>query len=414
MDNFVSTDECTELFNSLKDLSVYKQEKGRSTIKFGEKYSYNGSREDSIVDFPPLVQQLLNKINEGDLVEGDVPPLNSCLVTKYKGPNSYIPEHSDNERAIHPGSSIVTVSLGHDTKVRFRDVHSGSIQEQDVKAGSIYAMTRSSQDLYKHSISKDQSLSESDIRISLTFRSLHWRNNNSTLIMGDSNTGGLKFANFGKDSPSTDHNGTFGNAMPGKRVAAFTIDQLDPLACIGYNNVIVHCGVNNIRGDKASTDEQVKEQYVAFKTKISDIITTNKRARVYVNTLLPTKSEDDNKKVNIFNSLIVEDLPKSFKDIRVINQHKRFSHVSGLLAQNISKEFNSHGEPDLLHLNAAGLRLLSSVIKNAVFMSKRSQERGTGEGSRVQRDGQSYSAVVSNRGRHGWRRAGSNSRSRRT
>ena len=210
------------------------------------------------------------------------------------------------------------------------------------------------------------------------------------------------------------NNGTFGNAMPGKRVAAFTIDQLDPLACIGYNNVIVHCGVNNIRGDKASTDEQVKEQYVAFKTKISDIITTNKRARVYVNTLLPTKSEDDNKKVNIFNSLIVEDLPKSFKDIRVINQHKRFSHVSGLLAQNISKEFNSHGEPDLLHLNAAGLRLLSSVIKNAVFMSKRSQERGTGEGSRVQRDGQSYGAVVSNRGRHGWRRAGSNSRSRRT
>ena len=120
-----------------------------------------------------------------------------------------MPEHSDNERAIHPGSSIVTVSLGHDTKVRFRDVQSGSFQEQDVKAGPIYAMTRSSQDLYKHSISKDQLLSESDndIRISLTFRSLQWRNKNSTLIMG--HTGGLKFANFGKYSPSTDHTLSF-------------------------------------------------------------------------------------------------------------------------------------------------------------------------------------------------------------
>ena len=69
------------------------------------------------------------------------------------------------------------------------------------------------------------------------------------MIVGDSNTGRLKFSRFGKDA-SSDRNGTFGNAIPGKRVAAFKVEQLDPLTCIGYNHVFVHCGINNIWGSE--------------------------------------------------------------------------------------------------------------------------------------------------------------------
>ena len=64
-----------------------------------------------------------------------------------------------------------------------------------------------------------------------------------------------------------------------------------------------------------SSEDQVRDVYVQFKTKISDIVSVNKRARIYVNTLLPTKIENVNKKQKLFNSLIVNDLPKSFKDI---------------------------------------------------------------------------------------------------
>ena len=295
-DNFLPSSECDELLEFLKTLTSFKQERGRSTVKFGEKYSYNGSREESIVEFPPLIKQVLDKLNE-DIVPHDIPPLNSCLVTKYVGPNAFIPEHSDNERAIHSDSSICTVSLGCDSTIRFRDLLSGSLHEQVVKTGSVYAMTRASQDLFKHSIARNQSLNESDTRFSLTFRSLHWRNNNSTVIIGDSNTGGLKFSKFGRDTPA-DRNGTFGNAMPGKRVAAFTVDQLDPLQCIGFNNIVVHCGLNSIRGSDVSTDDQVREVFVDFKTKISDIVSINKRARVYISTLLPTKCDNINKKSN--------------------------------------------------------------------------------------------------------------------
>ena len=74
--------------------------------------------------------------------------------------------------------------------------------------------------------------------------------------------------------------------------------------------------------------------------------------------------------MKLFNSFLKDDLPLSFEYIRVVQHYSRFSTVSGLLAPNISKEFNSQGDPDTLHLNAAGLRLFGSVIKNAIFYRK--------------------------------------------
>ena len=113
------------------------------------------------------------------------------------------------------------------------------------------------------------------------------------------------------------------------------------------------------------------------------------------------------------NSFLKNDFSLSFEYIRVVQHYSRFSTVSGLLAPNISKEFNSQGDPDTLHLNAAGLRLFGSVIKNAIFYRKNSHsEGGTGGGGRVQQDGRSYSSALTDTGRRGRRRGGVNSRPR--
>ena len=157
-----------------------------------------------------------------------------------------------------------------------------------------------------------------------------------------------------------------------------------------------------------TSEDQVTDVYVHFKTKISDIVSVNKRARIYVNTLLPTKIENVNKKQKLFNSLIVNNLPKSFKDIRIINSQSRFSNVAGLLAPGLSREFNSHGEPDQLNVNESGLRLFNYLIKSSLFSRKKSQDGGTGDsgGGRVQQEGRSYSSKLRNRGRRGGRRGG--------
>ena len=359
----------------------------------------------------------------------DTPALNSCVVNKYVGPASFIPSHSDDEKSIHPESSIFTVSVGKQATVHFKNIISNDNYEHVVNGGSMYSMSRASQGCFKHQINKDSSWTGNDVRLSLTFRSVHWRNNNSTIVLGDSNTGGLKFASFGKSNPTHDFNGSFGNALPGKRVAAFVVDQIHADKCIGYNNIVVHCGLNDVRQPDVVSDNDVLAIYTKFKSKINQLIYFNKHAKVFINLLLPTKIADCNKKVKYFNKLIVEDLCRSFSKLKYIDSNKKFCDINNFLSQSLSREFNRENQPDFIHLNDAGVKLLSVTIKNAIFNSKRRDGSnrtrrsggGSGGGDRGGSGGRAGSSVehadetyaeVANRPFRGGRRGGPDYRGR--
>ena len=415
VDDFMAQTECDELKGELMDLP-FSRERGRLTMKFGEYYSYNGSRGESTVEFPPHLKVLLDKLND-QFVSSDNPLLNSCVVNKYVGPDSYIGSHSDDEKSIHPESHIFTVSIGREATVHFTDIGKSETHQHIAKNGSLYSMSRQSQGCYRHKINKDSSWTGDDVRLSLTFRSVHWRNNNSTIVLGDSNTGGLKFACFGKNSP-TDYNGTFGNALPGKKEQAFVVDQIDAAKCVGYNNIVVHCGINDVRKPEIESEEHVRDIYVQLKSKINHITHLNKKARVFVSLLLPTKLDNVNRKVKIFNKLIVDDLCKSFHNrVKCIDSYRKLCDSNGLLARNLSRDFTRDNQPDNLHLNDGGLKLLSVSIKNALFLNKRQGEgtRRSGEGrtgsSDQQPDSEGYAGAVSHPPRRG-RRGGYNRRGR--
>ena len=105
---------------------------------------------------------------------------------------------------------------------------------------SMYVMSSSSQTQWTHRI--DPSPTSRGLRYSITFRYVSKNGSEATLIQGDSNTRYLKFGS-GK--------GTFGDRLPGKRKLCFTIDEIDPNACIGYKNVVLHCGIKDIRRPQA-------------------------------------------------------------------------------------------------------------------------------------------------------------------
>ncbi len=217
------------------------------------------------------------------------------------------------------------------------------------------------------------------------------------------------FVCFGKDS-TTAYKGIFGNAMPGKRIECFTVDDLDPTQCIGYNNIVVHCGINSIRHTDIKSESDIKDVYVGFKTKINNIIHVNKHARVYVNTLLPTKDTVYNKKVRQFNNLIDNDLRFSFESVRIINSYSKFVNSTGMISANISRDVNQNNQADILHLNNGGLSILSVCIKNAIFYHKLkgggAGGRGSsGAGAEGQRGGVDYAAAAGRprRGGHRYR-----------
>ena len=354
-----------ELFDNCKD--DFKSEGGRSVLYFGEKYQYTGSRSsNSDRTVPPAITSLMQKIND-ELCDDDSPRMNSCLVNRFEGTSSQLPQHSDNEATIHPDSKIATLSLGCACTLTFSDRGVVNIvHEHQANARSLYSMTRKSQDFYEHRI--DQGGIGSGVRYSLTFRSISKLNRNATCIIGDSNTGGLRFGEDPKRS--------FGKFLPGRRFAAPLLEDINPYDTCGFSNVVIMCGINNIKSESVKTPENIRSVYNALVSKIEHIQSVNPKAHVFVCPVLPTKRVELNRKGVFFNKLIMNELLTSNFGVTFVDGFQAFLDDQGLLNRNMSREFNRFKRPDFLHLNWTGLAKLGCLIRDTVLFRVSGVRRG--------------------------------------
>ena len=100
-----------------------------------------------------------------------------------------------------------------------------------------------------------------------------------------------------------------------------------------------------------------------------------------------------NVKVDIFNRLIFFDLLRTCKDVVEVGGFLRFAR-NHVLADELSKQYDRNGRPDMLHLNKSGARVLAGLIKYSVFFRLNG---GVDKRRRTDRvDGRSYSNVASN------------------
>ena len=364
---FLSPNEAQRLINYL-DTCSFKKENGHSVASFGESYAYTGSKSSSNVppipdELKPLfdkVQSLQTELYSSRYQNDDqaAPIINSCLINRYEGADSYLPRHSDSEVTIHPESSIFTVSLGQSCDLKFIERRSGSESVLKCPDRSLYHMTRRSQEVFDHLI--ERGAIDSGVRYSLTFRCVSWTNKNSTCLLGDSNTGMLKFGD--------DKRGTFGKLMPGRKFWSPRIEDIDPESCMGYANVVILCGINDIRQPDVEIENDVAGCYNKLKLKIKQIQCLSPSTKaVFVCRLLPTKEPQLNLKVDTFNRLIFFDLVPSCKNVVYVGGFEKFAH-NHVLADELSKQFDRHGRPDMLHLNRSGARVLAGLIKHSIFL----------------------------------------------
>ena len=348
-DDFIVNSHADKLLEFLSTCE-FESEGGRQVKAFGEPYKYNGSNLKPD-EFPEIIEQLIDNLNSEFC--SDSPKLNSCLINKFEGPDSCLAEHSDNELSIAPESSIFTVSLGDSCTIKFREEHTGKELVHQCPDRSLYVMSRRSQEHFKHKIDPGEI---KNVRYSLTFRCVSWRYFNSTLLIGDSNTGKLKFC---------DGIGTFGKATPGLRAWAPLIKDIDPNIAAGYSNIVVLCGINDIRHSSIKSQTDVHKIYVSLKHKIELVQHTNSRAKIFICKLLPTRLQHLNNKVNYFNSLLYNDLVAKNYNISLVSGFMDFVDEQGLLAA----QFCNDG--DYLHLNTYAVRILGNKIKTEIFCRKR-------------------------------------------
>ncbi len=340
---------------------TFVAENGHSVLAFGERYRYSGGRAPDHKPIPAVITKVVDQINSKF---GCMP--NSVLINKYDGVDSYLPQHSDDESSIDPESSIYTLSLGETREVVFTDKYSKVETTLAVEDNSLYTMTRHSQNCFTHQINKD---SVGGVRYSLTFRTVGNIFRRSTIIIGDSNSKHLAFGE-GK--------GTFGKGLPGKRVKASEVRHISPLDCMSYANVVVVCGVNDLRegsvGRHSSTNIDVDRSFNELKDKIDTICRLKKNINVLISPILPTRSSVLNARAVRFNHLIFSQIiDQNYYRCSILNVT---SLCDSTYRTNLLDTVYSRG--DMVHLNHRGTRRLATIIKDAIFLRYNS-----GKGGRV-------------------------------
>ena len=403
-EDFVDNDSAKSVVEFLNE-STFSNENGHSVLSFGVPYKYIGSRSSNGDNaIPPNLQPMLDQVNQ--LQEEafftkypdykkygrPAPLINSILVNKYEGPDCHLPKHSDNEDSIHPESNIFTISLGAECTLDFapkspssEDI--ASYHSLTCKDRSIYSMSRKSQDFFTHEIKAGKT--QNGIRYSITFRSVSKWNSNSTCILGDSNTGRL---NFGADVTKS-----FGERLPGHRFWAPVVEKIEPSVCSSYSNVVLMCGTNNIRKINTRNSHELDSIYEQYISKIEEIRRINSKCKIFVCPILPTKSFALNQGALYLNNLFFTDLVQRDLGVQSVSGFNSFLErdKSGLLAKDLSREFDKQGMPDILHLNISGTRLLAKFIKHTVFGKSNQGNRGSLNISRSYRvNGRSFSSIA--------------------
>ena len=346
----VNLDELTQFLQKQQ----YAEEGGRSTLLFGESYKYMGNNSQP-KPMPQELQGLVDRLNTE--YSGDKYTLNSVLINQYKGKDSFLPEHSDNEFWIDPASSIFTVSIGDPRDVVFKDRFSKDEHKIATPTGSLYAMTRNSQSAFSHRIDKDSNFDEK-VRYSLTIRASHWTFLNSTVIVGDSNTRNLKFGSGV---------GTLGKATPGQRVESIHVENIDPEACVSYRNVVLMVGTNDLKKKTLHRQADIQKLIQVYKKKLDEVKKLNPRCRILIVPVIPSRAQEDVDKINYFNSLITRQLVQHFPNLFIVSGMHEFSDERG----NLAGRYDT-GDRTGLHLNTKGIRVLAGYIKSAIFQAKSS------------------------------------------
>ena len=328
-------------------------ERGHGVISFGETYSYPGAK--SIVPISKSIPEPLCSLVS--IIEKEFPGtvINQCLVNRYLDKTSCLPRHSDNESSICHDSNIFTVSLGGDCDVTFSTISEMTEKSeitQRVEGRSMYVMSKQSQYAWQHRI--DPAADERELRYSITFRYVSKNTSNATVILGDSNT---RFLRFGSGK------GRFGDRLPGKRIECFTVSQIDPSRCVGYRNIFVHCGINDIKGRNSNVERSVSE----LTDKLCEIRSICPYAKLVVSPILPTKLQWLNEKAVRFNRLLFSFINSNpGLCIGTLDFSGFCDSKSGLLAEELGRY---HNADDKIHLGSSGIFQLSRLICDKVFLS---------------------------------------------
>ena len=189
-------------------------------------------------EIPPAFQSIIDMLHDKFSIS-DEQKLNSIVIQKFSVHRAELREQSHSNPLINPDSTIFNICLADSCSVTFRNKCSNDKVNLDTVDNSLYSMSYKSQLYWTHKIEAPVQ-SDKSVHYSITFQSINQKNANSTLIVGDSNTNHIYFAHEKQRS-------NLGGSIYGRRIRAFPIEEICPTDCIGFQNIMLQVGLNNLK-----------------------------------------------------------------------------------------------------------------------------------------------------------------------
>ena len=177
--------------------------------------------------------------------------------------------------------------------------------------------------------------------------------------MGDSNTNHIYFAH---EKQRSNHIGS----IYGRRIRAFTIEEICPTDCIGFQNIVLQVGLNNLKNKFAVNGTvDVCGTFDSWLHKVISIRQMCPYSRIIVAPVPPTQIRGLNDRAKQFNALLFGCKNKFWVELG-------FNHFldpdTGLLDNGFGRIFQvTTGRKDRIHLGRLGIARLSFMIKESVL-----------------------------------------------
>ena len=139
----------------------------------------------------------------------------------------------------------------------------------------------------------------------------------------------------------------------------------------------MHCGVNNIKSKHINSQQDIRDVYCQFRSKVHDIRRVNKTAKIFISPVLPTRLMGLNNKVLAYNKLILEDLAKSSLRVNIVRGY------DDLLGDDDCLGIQHARYNDYLHLNSSGVRFLAGCMKDSILTRKSKNYNGKQRGDKL-------------------------------
>ena len=144
---------------------------------------------------------------------------------------------------------------------------------------------------------------------------------------------------------------------------------MDLLKCQGYQNIIFHVGINNLKdryhGIQRTRDQvDVDSVFDSWLTTVAKLHNLYPYSRIIISPILPTKVREQKNRAVRFNGRILNCVNKFWRELNF----NSFLNSSGLLDDNYGRRFNVNaGFRDRIHLGMRGISRLGLLFRDAVL-----------------------------------------------